>query len=348
MSKFRNFMQTAERRAAAAEEQRQISSDMYDVDYAAIDAATERSAFSLQHAAAGVRWVGSVASSMFALSAGRTEQQREERKVKVLGKHRAHADLLEHKALIGAQGHTLSRYFIDNNLANRFQVSVGWYLNEAHHDALGADPTMISIFIVCFLARFIYANAVEAFLFGLLITIFDSTVWFLARALWPVVAKGLDSTESIWLTFVYNIFTSLTAVAVGSYALSLWPGIDSMAAIVGPSSDSYFLWADGVNSRIVVVIVYLLLFGFFSAFPQLYTLCLTAFALSSPLAVAVLRYDKHEPLQLYNSLLFASLSVVYFYACAARPIGGSYVWNMLLSISWYLFVISILVGFGFA
>lgn len=292
---------------------------------------------------------------MVNIGRGISEPQLREKELLTKKKHRHHENLLKHRSLIGARGQTLSRYRIANNLDNNYQVGVRWYLNEAHHDSMGADPSMMSMFIVGFLARFIYASALEAFVFGLFITLVDAIVWFTVRAMCPVIAKGLDTTESIWLTFVYNLFTFTSSVAVASYSIALWPGVDSISRIVAenggggasPSSIS-ILWVDGVDFSVCAGIVYLLLFAFFSAFRPLYVMCLSAFAIFGPFSVAVLRYDIHEPPELYNSLLFASLSVTFLYACMVYPLRGTYLWNLVLAVSWYLFIISAVVGFGYA
>ena len=299
--------------------------------------------------AKATQWFGGVVGDMFALSRGNTPQQVADGQLAREHRHRQHEHLLKHKVLIGAQGKTLARYWIELGPHNRFQSTAAWYLNEAHHDPTGSDPTMIAMFLVAFLARFVYASALEAFVFGLIISPLDALVWFVARAAWPVISQSLDATESIWLTFVYNLFSFATAIAVASYALALWPGLASVSDVLTQPNHntSYFLWVNGVDTRVFLALLYLFMLALFSGFAALYAVSLFGFVLFAPFSVAILRFDEHEPLRLFNSLLFCTLSMAFFYASFARPIRNTYVWNLVLAVSWYLFVISIIVGFGF-
>jgi hypothetical protein len=204
------------------------------------------------------------------------------------------------------------------------------------------------MFMLAFLVRAVYATAYEAIVFLALYAVAELLVWFAVRALWPQTAKHLDDTESMWLALVYNLMAFGMGLSVASYMLAVWPGLMSVAEALGAGSiNEHLLWVDGTNARLFVVLAYLFVFVTFSAMPSLYILCATAFAVCAPIAVVVLRFDKHEPRALFHNLLFTSLSLLYFYASFVKPVRGAYLWNLLLAVSWYLFVLSMLVGFAF-
>jgi len=260
--------------------------------------------------------------------------------------HRRHESKQKHKLLVGAQSKALSRYWIEHELKHRFQATMGWYLNEAHHDATGADPGMISMFLVAFLARTIYRTALEAIALVVLLTIVTALVWFVVRACWPVTARYLDHTESLLLAFVYDAFAFVAGLFVASYTLLVWPGLKSYAEACGEVDNDTPLWVDCTNGRTFVLMAYLFVFAFLGIFSSVYRVTILALLLTAPFMI-ILGFHSHETLDTFYTFTFASLSMAYFYATFARPVRGSYVWNLLLGISWYLFVVSILSGFGF-
>ena len=260
--------------------------------------------------------------------------------------HMQHETRQKHKLLVGAQSKTLARYWIEHNLKNRFQATMGWYLNEAHHDPTGADPAMISMFLVAFLARAVYRTALEAIVLVVLVAVVTTVIWFLVRACWPVTARHLDRTESLLLAFVYDIFAFAAGLFVASYTLQLWPGLQSYAEACGEVDSDSILWVDCTNGRTFVIIAYLFIFAFLGVFASVYRVTILALLLTAPFMI-ILGFHTNEPLGVFYTFTFTSLSMAYFYATFARPIRDSYVWNLLLGMSWYLFVVSVLVGFGF-
>jgi len=264
---------------------------------------------------------------------------------------RRHDHLVKQRQTVGGRGEALSRYWLEAVPGEtQFEATAGWYLNEAHHDATGADPSIVSMFMLAFLARLVYSSALEAFVFAMFVALAELVVWFAVRLVWPGISRHLDSTESVWLAFVYNLVSFVSGVAVGSYCLAVWPGMTSVAASIRATCDVYdehILWLPCTESRIFVVLAVLFVLSMFSAFASLYAYVLSALVLVMPLSVLVLRVDRHLPVATFYTLLFASLSMAYFYASFVRLLANSYVWNLLLSVTYYLFVVSILVGFGF-
>jgi len=260
--------------------------------------------------------------------------------------HRAHESRQKHKLLVGAQNKSLARYWLEHELKHRFQATMGWYMSEAHHDETGADPSMISMFLIAFLARAIYSNALEAILLVVLLGIFTAFVWFVSRACFPVAARYMDRTESLLLAFVYDIFAFAAGIFVASYTLALWPGLLSYADACGETNSNSVLWVDCTNGRTFVIMAYLFIFAILGVFSSVYKITILALLLTTPFMI-MLGFHTNEPLDVFYTFTFASASMAYFYATFARPIRGSYAWNLLLGISWYLFAVSVLIGFGF-
>ena len=336
----------------------QLEQEKNEQELLKVISAEEKLRIEAAQAAYDARPVGPSFGQRFAMSLGRTlrgaaslvfgtnSAQREAVERDNNEEHRRHESKQKHKLLVGAQSKSLSRYWLEHELKHRFQATMGWYLNEAHHDATGADPGMISMFLVAFLARTIYRTSLEAIALVVLITIVTAFVWFVVRACWPVTARYLDRTESLLLAFVYDLFAFVAGLFVASYTLMVWPGLKSYAEACGEVDNDTPLWVDCTDGRTFVLIAYLFVFAFLGIFSSVYRVTILALLLTAPFMI-ILGFHTHETLDTFYTFTFVSLAMAYFYATFARPVRGSYVWNLLLGISWYLFVVSVLVGFGF-
>lgn len=271
----------------------------------------------------------------------------EARETDALAAQREHESQVKSKRFVGAQGKSLARYWLEDRTQQRFQTTAGWYLSESHHDPSGADASMLTAFFAAFVARMLYASILEALLFVTLLVLFEVLVWFVVRAAMPVLATHLDRTESLLLALVYNLVAYANGLFLAAYALAIFPHLHSFADACGTTSAVHtILWVDCTTSRTFILIAYLFVFGFLGVYRNVYCFAVLALLLCAPFMVA-LGIDKHEPVDVFNTFTFTSLSMAYFFMCFAAPVRGSYVWNYLLSVTWYWFAISILAGFGF-
>lgn len=243
---------------------------------------------------------------------------------------------------IGATGQTLSEYRVRHgDDASPLAVGVAWYTREAHHDPLGLDPMMLSMFLLAFCARLVYPSLMDAFILTIFVAFAELAVWFVVRAASPTIAKALDVCESPWIGFVYNWFAFVAGLATGALVLATWPGLQSLWDALGDThcgdSEGVFLvWAPCTDAGAFICQTLLFVLVFAAAFDPLYVPSMIALVLVVPLArISQTTYDAA------NNLMMQALSAAFFWAWFSAPIKGTYVWNMLVALSCYVFVYSI-------
>ena len=247
---------------------------------------------------------------------------------------------------IGSAGGSLSEYVSKWKGKNRFQATTGWYIREANHDPLGADPWMMSMFLVAFAARMFYSSFVEAIFLALIIMLVEWLTWMIVRAAMPIVSKELDLSESGIVTLVYNIFSFAAGITVGSFVLHTWPGLLSIWEALENkgcgSNGVYLVWAPCTDAQTFIIVALLFLMIILSAFKYFYVASTVIILLLIPLAkIASTEFD------VFNNILMTSVTSAFFLAWMAAPIKRTYVWNGLFALSAYLTIYSFAALSGF-
>lgn len=253
---------------------------------------------------------------------------------------------------IGSENGTRSSYVLRWGAKNHFAATAGWWMREAHHDPLGADPMMLSMLCVAFIAGMFYTSFLEALLFCLVIEAFEWLTWLVVRGASKVIAAELDMCESRGVAMVYNILAFIVGVSLAKYVLYTWGAVygvarlrsfwDANARDVGcPASNNgvYLVWAPCTDTVSFVVLAMLFLCVVFASFRRLFVPSMIVLALMVP-ATAVMATNRPH----FFYTLFATVaSVFYFMFFAIAPIKQTYMWNAAISIAFYLFAYSLLV-----
>lgn len=240
---------------------------------------------------------------------------------------------------VGARGDTLSDYITKWN-SRSVAVGTGWYVREQHHDPVGADPFMMSMFLVAFSAGLFYTSFVEAFILLVILDFVETLVWFTARSVSPVLAAELNACESRWVALVYNIFAIGAGLGTAFFVRETWPGLQSVwdaLADLKCGSDGHFLvWAPCTDAQTFVAQALVFVLIFLAAFRTLYVPAIVGLVL-----VVSLVWTTKVTYDAANNIMLQALTAAYFWAWMAAPIKGTYVYNGLIALSFYLFTYSI-------
>jgi hypothetical protein len=269
---------------------------------------------------------------------------------------------------IGSKGGTRSEYIVYwNNKTDgggvsdarrQFEATAGWWLREAHHDPLGADPMMMSMLLIAFSAGMLYSSFLEALLLCLVIEAFEWLTWLIVRASSEIIAKELNACESRGVAMVYNFVVFGVGVALAKFVLYTWNATsdasahgrhhhhgadgalysvwDAMLRDKHCARDSgvFLVWLPCTDTVTFITIALLFLCLIFASFRRLYIPSMIMLALLVP-TIALAAPDSKR---VFNTLLFTVLTSLYFLAFMLHPIRQTYVWNLLIATAFYLLV----------
>jgi len=247
---------------------------------------------------------------------------------------------------IGASNGTRSEYTVRWNNDRSFWPTAGWWMREAHHDPLGTDPMMMSMLSIAFVAGMFYATFIEGLLFCLILEAIEWITWLSIRAYSKVMSAELDVCESRGIAMVYNFLVFPIGLILAKFVLYTWSSArhhkGSLHTIwealihdkhCDADSGVFLVWAPCTDAVLFITMALLFLCIIFASFGRLYVPSLVMLALLVPFA-AVTGATYH----VFNTLVFTIVTCFYFLACTVKPIKGTYVLNLFISIAFYLFV----------